>query len=66
MDVPMATPPGENAVYCSASANLVLGMRRPRWAKTQMSIFDRLVGGPMKIQRYEWNLDPAEILQVAV
>ena len=26
LKVPMATPPGENAVYCSASPNLALGM----------------------------------------
>ena len=59
MDVPMATPPGENAVYCSASANLALGMVGRTMGENPMSIFDRLVGGPMKIQRYEWNLDPA-------
>ena len=59
MKVSMATPPGENAVYCSASPNLALGMVGRATGENQMYTFDRLVGGPMKIRRYEWGLDPA-------
>jgi CubicO group peptidase (beta-lactamase class C family) len=55
----MATPPGENAVYCSASPNLALGMLGRAAHENPLSLFDRLVGGPMKIPRYEWDLDPA-------
>jgi CubicO group peptidase (beta-lactamase class C family) len=59
MKVPMATPPGENAVYCSASPNLALGMAGRAAHEDPMSLFDSLVAQPMKIRRYEWGLDPA-------
>jgi CubicO group peptidase (beta-lactamase class C family) len=59
MNVPMATRPGENSVYCSASPNLALGMIGRAAHEEPMSLFDRLIGGPMKIRRYEWGLDPA-------
>ncbi len=59
MKVPMATPPGENAVYCSASPNLALGMLGRAAHESPMSLFDRLIGEPMKMRRYEWGLDPA-------
>jgi CubicO group peptidase (beta-lactamase class C family) len=57
MRVPLATPPGENAVYCSASPNLALGMAGRAANEDPMSLFDRLIGDPMKIRRYEWGLD---------
>lgn len=59
MNVPMATPPGKNAVYCSASPNLALGMAGRAAHENPLSLFDRLVGGPMKIRRYSWGLDYA-------
>lgn len=59
MKVPLATPPGENSVYCSASPNLALGMAGRSAKEDPISLFDRLVGEPMKIRRYEWGLDPA-------
>ncbi|HYI10702.1 MAG TPA: serine hydrolase [Thermoanaerobaculia bacterium] len=59
MNVPMATPPGENAVYCSAISNLALGMAGRAAHEDPMPLFDRLIGQPMKIRRYEWGLDPA-------
>jgi CubicO group peptidase (beta-lactamase class C family) len=59
MNVPMATPPGENAVYCSASPNLALGMVGRATGENPISVFDRLVGGPMKFARYDWGLDRA-------
>lgn len=55
--VPLATPPGENAVYCSAMPNLALGMVGRTAHENPMSVFDRLMGEPMKIRRYEWLLD---------
>ena len=58
LKVPMATPPGENSVYCSASPNLALGVLSRATNETPLYTFDRLVGGPMKINRYGWNLDP--------
>jgi CubicO group peptidase (beta-lactamase class C family) len=59
LKVPMATPPGENSVYCSASPNLALGMLDRATGELPLYTFDRLVGGPMKFNRYGWYLDPA-------
>jgi CubicO group peptidase (beta-lactamase class C family) len=59
MKVPLATPPGENSVYCSASPNLALGMVGRAAHENPMSLFDRLIGEPMKIRRYDWGLDHA-------
>lgn len=57
MKAPMATPPGENSVYCSAVSNLALGMAGRAAHEDPMVLFDRLIGEPMKIRRYEWGLD---------
>ena len=57
--VPMATPPGENAVYCSASPNLALGVVGRATREFPIYSFDRLIAGPMKIGNYAWPLDPA-------
>jgi len=59
MAVPMATPPGENSVYCSAMPNLALGMAGRVADEDPMVLFDRLMAQPMKIRHYEWGLDPA-------
>ncbi|HEX8847802.1 MAG TPA: serine hydrolase [Pyrinomonadaceae bacterium] len=59
LKVPLATPPGENAVYCSTSPNLALGMVGRATGEFPIYSFDRLVGGPMKINRYAWLLDRA-------
>lgn len=59
MKVPLVTPPGENAVYCSAMPNLALGMAGRAAHEDPMSLFDRLIGEPMKIRHYEWGLDSA-------
>jgi len=57
MKAPMATPPGENAVYCSAMPNLALGMAGRAAHEDPMSLFDRLLARPMKFGRYQWGLD---------
>jgi CubicO group peptidase (beta-lactamase class C family) len=59
LKVPMATPPGENAVYCSASPNLALGVVGRATQEIPIYSFDRLIAGPMKIANYAWPLDPA-------
>jgi CubicO group peptidase (beta-lactamase class C family) len=59
MKVPLATTPGEKAVYCSASPNLALGMVGRATGEFPPYTFDRLIGGPMKINRYAWSLDAA-------
>ncbi len=57
--VPMASEPGESAVYCSCNPNLALGMVSRVTGESPMYTFDRLLGEPMKIHRYSWVLDPA-------
>jgi len=59
MKVPLATPPGEKAVYCSASANLALGMVGRATGESQLDTFDRLIGMPLKIRRYTWWMVPS-------
>jgi CubicO group peptidase (beta-lactamase class C family) len=59
MAVPMATPPGENSVYCSAMPNLALGMVGRAAHENPMVLFDRLMARPMKIRHYAWGVDPA-------
>ncbi len=57
--VPMATPPGEKAVYCSCNPNLALGVVGRATGEDPMYVFDRLVAKPMKIDRYAWVMDQA-------
>jgi CubicO group peptidase (beta-lactamase class C family) len=59
LKVPQATPPGENAVYCSVSPNLALGMIGRATREFPIYSFDRLIAGPMKIGNYAWAMDPA-------
>jgi CubicO group peptidase (beta-lactamase class C family) len=59
LNVPMATPPGENAVYCSSNPNLALGVVGRATKEMPVYSFDRLIGGPMKFGNYAWNLDHA-------
>jgi CubicO group peptidase (beta-lactamase class C family) len=59
LKVPLATPPGEKAVYCSASPNLALGMVGRATREFPIYSFDRLIAGPMKLRNYAWPLDPA-------
>ncbi len=59
LKVPMASVPGEKAVYCSINPNLALGVLSRATGESPMATFDRLLGVPMKIHRYGWILDPA-------
>ncbi|MEK6335935.1 MAG: serine hydrolase [Acidobacteriota bacterium] len=57
MKAPLDRKPGEKAVYCSGDPNLALGMVGRATGEDPLYLFDRLVGGPMKIERYDWGLD---------
>lgn len=57
--VPMASAPGEKAVYCSINPNLALGAVSRATGESPLELFDRLLGEPMKIEHYGWLLDPA-------
>ena len=59
MKVPLDRKPGEKAIYCSGDANLALGMLGRAANESPLYMFDRLLGGPMKIKNYAWALDPA-------
>ncbi|HEX3127607.1 MAG TPA: serine hydrolase [Thermoanaerobaculia bacterium] len=59
LKVPMASAPGEKAVYCSSNPNLALGVLGRATSEFPLDTFDRLLGAPMKIDRYGWPIDPA-------
>ena len=59
MRVPMAFAPGDTAIYCSANPNLALGMVSRATGESPFDLFDRLLGGPMQIERYGWGTDRA-------
>jgi CubicO group peptidase (beta-lactamase class C family) len=59
LNVPMATPPGENSVYCSGMANLALGVVGAAAGESPLYVFDRLVARPMQIKRYSYGIDRA-------
>jgi CubicO group peptidase (beta-lactamase class C family) len=59
LKVPMATAPGEKAVYCSSNPNLALGVVSRATGEPVLETFDRLLGEPMNIHTYAWPLDPA-------
>lgn len=59
LKVPMASAPGEKAVYCSSNPNLALGVLGRATGEFPLDTFDRLLGAPMKIERYGWSIDPA-------
>lgn len=60
LNLPMDRKPGEKAVYCSGDPNLGLGMLGRATGEFPLYTFDRLIGGPMKIDRYSWGLDRAK------
>ncbi len=57
LKVPMESAPGEKAVYCSINPNLALGVVSRATGESALDLFDRLLGEPMKIQRYGWLQD---------
>lgn len=54
LNLPMARDPGEKAFYCSAGANLALGVITRAVNEPAVDLFDRLIARPMKIDRYTW------------
>ena len=59
LTLPMDRKPGEKSVYCSNDPNLALQMVGRATGESQLRLFDRLIGRPMKISRYAWGLDHA-------
>ena len=54
LNLPMARNPGEKAFYCSAGANLALGVISRAANEPAVDLFDRLVARPLMIDRYTW------------
>ncbi|HEX8695332.1 MAG TPA: serine hydrolase [Longimicrobium sp.] len=59
LKLPMATAPGEKAVYCSINPNLALGVAGRAAGESPFYLFDRLVAAPLDIGHYAWTLDRA-------
>jgi CubicO group peptidase (beta-lactamase class C family) len=59
LKLPMASRPGEKAVYCSTNPNLALGVLERATGESPLYTFDRLIAGPLKIRDYGWGTDPA-------
>lgn len=59
LKLPMATAPGEQAIYCSIQPNLALGVLARATGESPFYLFERLVAGPMGISHYAWPLDRA-------
>ena len=59
LNLPMASRPGEKAVYCSTNPNLALGVLARATGEFPLYTFDRLVAAPLKIREYGWLTDPA-------
>ncbi|HET9623941.1 MAG TPA: serine hydrolase [Kofleriaceae bacterium] len=59
LQVPLASAPDRQSIYCSMSPNLALGMVARATGGSILDTFDRLIARPLQITRYAWNLDPA-------
>lgn len=57
--VPMDRTPGEKSVYCSADANLALGMLNQATGEHPMDLFERLIARPLQITQSAWYLSPS-------
>jgi CubicO group peptidase (beta-lactamase class C family) len=59
LKLPMASSPGEQAIYCSIQPNLALGMLGRAMNESPFYLFDRLVAAPLGIHYYVWPIDRA-------
>jgi CubicO group peptidase (beta-lactamase class C family) len=58
LSVPMATSPGEKAVYCSANSNLLGGVLARATGLPLENLVGHLFAEPLEIKRYYLNLQP--------
>ena len=58
LNVPMASAPGEETVYCSINPNLLGGVLRRATGERLTDLFDRLIARPMQFGRYAMFLSP--------
>lgn len=57
--LPMATAPGEEAIYCSIEPHVALSMLGRATGESPFYLFDRLVAAPLGITHYVWGVDRA-------
>ena len=58
LDLPMASAPGETAIYCSINPNLAGGVLARATGKRLEDSFDRLIARPLQFGRYALNVQP--------
>jgi len=58
LDLPMAGEPGEQAFYCSATANLAGAVISEATGESLPDLFQRLVAQPLQIGRYHLPITP--------
>ncbi|HEX7180923.1 MAG TPA: serine hydrolase [Thermoanaerobaculia bacterium] len=58
LNLPMASAPGEETVYCSINPNLLGGVLRRATGETLPDLFDRLIARPLQFGRYAMFLSP--------
>lgn len=56
--LPMVREPGEEAIYCSANANLVGKVLTAATGRTLLELLETLIAEPLGIQRYYLNFQP--------
>lgn len=59
LEVPMISEPGETAVYCSANPNLAGAVLSTATGTALIDLFERLIAGPLDIERYWLILQPS-------
>ena len=59
LNVPLNAAPGEKVYYCSAEPNLAGGMVEKITGRSQLVLFDRLLGRPLQLGRYHLGLQPS-------
>jgi len=58
LNLPMASAPGEETVYCSTNPNLLGGVLRRATGERLTDLFDRFIARPMQFGRYALFLSP--------
>ena len=61
LNVPLISTPGEQTFYCSTEPNLAGGMLAKVAKESQVSLFDRLIGRPLRMGIYHLGLRDGDL-----
>jgi CubicO group peptidase (beta-lactamase class C family) len=61
LTVPLISAPGEKIFYCSTEPNLAGGMLAKVAGESQISLFDRLIGRPLRMGTYHLGLRQGDL-----